>query len=250
MTREQFIKERIKKGHSGREILRRLRKAGYSIDNNIFWDLVRKYKKSDEVLEEVIRELVKDGTSGRQIGEELRRKRKLELSDDKLYKLISKHRKYVCIRDNILEYPERDIEFGIGYYPLPKKKIEELAKNRFFGFYSICEEFIANIYIGQNKEEELTFGKLKYLYHLILTKTVKLKLREGCCEGGTELENFTLQLAFKYDEDYVFDERGLCKKLLYDILQILHDKNCIEEDEEALEGWVKHLRRYKREVED
>ena len=250
MTREQFIKEGVKKGYSGREILRKLREAKYSIDNNIFWDLVRKYKKSDEVLEEVIKELVKDGISGRQIGEELRRKRKLELSDDKLYKLISKHRKYVCIKDNIIDFPERDIEFEILNYPLAKKKIEELAENRFFGVYSTCEVFVADIYIGKNREEELTFGKLKHLYHLILVKTIKLKLREDCCEGGTELESFTLQLAMLYESDYVFDNRNLCKKFLYDILEILHNKNCIEEDEERLREWLRYLKNYLKEVEE
>ena len=250
MTREQFIKEMVKQGYSGSEILKKLRKEGYSIGDKKFYNLVREYRKSDAVMEEAIKELVKDSFSGRQIGEELRDRRKFELSNEKLYKLISKHRKYVCIRDNILEYPERDLEFGIANYPLPKKKIEELTENRFFGIYSTCEEFIANINIGQNREEELTFNKLKYLYHLILTKTVKLKLREGCCEGGTELESFTLQLVYKYDEDYVFDERGLCKKFLYDILEILHNKNCIEEDEERLEKWLRYLRKYKREVEE
>ena len=249
MTREQFIKERVKKGYSGRKILKELRKAGYSIGNDKFFELVRKYRKSDKIIEEVIKELLREGYSGRQIGEELRDERKFELSNDKLYKLINRHRKYVCIKDNILDYPERDIEFGIGNYPLPKSKIMELTENRFFGVYSTCEKFMIGIYIGQNREEELTFSKLKYLYHLILTKTIKLKLREGCCEEGTELENFTLQLIWKYENDYVFDERELCKKFLYDILQILHDKNCIE-DEEVLEEWLKYLEKYKREVEE
>ena len=249
MTREQFIKERVKKGYSGRKILKELRQVGYSIGNDKFFELVRKYRKSDEVIEEVIKELVGKGYSGRQIGEELRDERKFELSNKKLYKLINKHRMFVCVKDNILEYPERDLEFGIGYYPLPKSKIIELAENRFFGIYSTCEEFIANIYIGQNREEELSFSKLKYLYHLILTKTIKLKLREGCCEEGTELENFTLQLIWKYDNEYVFDERDLCKKFLYDILEILHNKICIE-DEEVLQEWIRYLKKYKREVEE
>ena len=249
MMREQFIKEGVKQGLSGSEILKRLRKAGYSIGDKKFYDLVREYRKSDEIMEEIIKELLKEGYSGRRIGDELRDKRKFELSNEKLYKLVNKHRRYVCIRDNIIDYLEQNIEFGIGHYPFPKSKIEELAEHRFFGIYSTCEEFIVNIYIGQNREEELNFSKLKYLYHLILTKTIRLKLREGCCEGGTELENFTLQLIWKYENDYVFDERGQCIKLLYEILEILHNKNCTE-DEEAFEEWIKYLEEYKREVEE
>jgi len=248
MTREEFIKHMVKEGHSGRTILKELREIGYSIGNDKFYELVREYRKSEQVKEEVIKEYVRLGLSGREIGERLRQK-EFAISNDKLYGMINKHRRYICIKDNILEYPERDLEFGIGYYSLPKSKIKELAENRFFGIYSICEEFIANIYIGQNREEELAFSKLKYLYHLILTKTIKLKLREGCCEEGTELENFTLQLAWKYDNEYVFDERNLCKKFLYDILEILHDKNCLE-DEEVLEEWLKYLEKYKREAEE
>ena len=250
MTREQFIKEGVKQGLSGSEILRRLRKAGYSIGDKKFYDLVREYRRSDAVMEEVIRELVKDGLSGRQIGEELRGKRKLELSNERLYKLVNKYRRYVCVRDNIIDYPFSGKEYGIGDYPFSKSKIKELTEHRFFGVYSICESFVVDIYIGNNREEELTFSKLKYLYHILLTKTNKLKLREGCCEGGTELENFTLQLAMRYEDDYVYDERDLCKKFLYDILEVLHNKICVEDDEEALERWFKYLVNYIRETEE
>ena len=250
LKRDQFIREMVKKGYSGREILRRLRQAGYSIGNDKFFELVRKYRKSDELMEEVIRELVKEGYSVRQIGDELRDKRKFELSNEKLYRLINKHRRFVCVRDNIINLVEKGKEFGIGNYPGTKRDIEELVKHRYFGVYSVCETFEVEIYIGQNREEELTFSKLKNLYHIILTKVAELKLREGCCEGGTELENFTLQLAFKYDEENVFDERDLCKKFLYDILEILHNKNCVKDDKEGLERWFKYLTYYiKKTVE-
>ena len=79
---------------------------------------------------------------------------------------------------------------------------------------------------------------------------MRLKLREGCCEGGTEIENFTLQLAMRYEDDYVYDERDLCKKFLYDILEILYNKNCVEDDEEALERWIEYLENYIRETEE
>jgi hypothetical protein len=250
MSREQFIKERVKKGYSGRKILRELRKAKYSIGNDKFWELMRKYRKSDEIMEEVIKELLGKGYSGRQIGDELRDKRKFELSNDRLYKLIRKHRRFVCVKDNILDLVERHRELGLGNYPLTKKDILELTEHCFFGVYSECETFRVIIYIGQSREEELTFSKLKYLYHLILTKVPKLKLREGCCEGGTELENFTLQLAFRYDDEYVFDERDLCKKLLYDILEILSDKTCREGDEEGVERWFKYLENYIKKTEE
>ena len=250
MTREQIIKEMVKQGYSGSEILKKLRKEGYSIGDKKFYNLVREYRKSDAVMEEAIKELVKDSFSGRQIGEELRDRRKFELSNEKLYKLISKYRRYVCVRDNIVDYSYRGEEYGISDYPFPKSKIEELTENRFFGVYSICEDFEVGIYIGSNREEELTFSKLKFLYHIILTKTKKLKLREGCCEGGTEIENFTLQLAMQYDSDYVFDERDLCKKFLYNILEILYNKNCVKDDEEALERWIEYLESYIRETRE
>ena len=249
MTREEYIKFLVKQGYSGREILRQLRGAGFRIGNDKLYRLVREYRESDEVKEELVRDLTKQRFSVRQIGD-IVRSRQFRISNDKLYEFIKKYRKYICVKDNILKLVERRKEFGIGNYPWSSRDILELTEHKFFGVYSECEEFEVKIYIGQNREEELTFSKLKFLYHLILTKVLKLKLREGCCEGGTELENFTLQLAFKYDRDYVFDERDLCKKMLYDILEILSDKTCREDDEEGLERWIEYLHNYVKKTEE
>ena len=245
--RERLIKELVKKGYSKKKIGREIRAAGFKISDKKLRQMIDKFRVSDEVKEEIIKELVKERKSIENIGIELR-KRGFRISDEKLRKLVWKHRKFVCVKNNEIFYPFRNKDFGIIEYPFKPSEIHKLLEKRFFGVYSICDEFIVEFYIGNNEEEILSLPKLCFLYHIILTETKKLKLREGCCEGGTELERFTLQLLSKYESESVYMRD--CEWFLNKVLQILEEKGCSKEDEEALEKWIEYLEEYLRETEE
>ena len=89
MTREEFIRHMVKEGHSGRTILKELRDIGYSIGDKYFYKLLREYRKSDQVVEELVREYIKLGLSARKIHERLKLKKFL-VTDGKMNDIINK----------------------------------------------------------------------------------------------------------------------------------------------------------------
>ena len=90
MTREEFIRHMVKEGHSGRTILKELRNIGYRISDKYFYKLLREYRKSEQVVEELVKEYIKLGLSAREIHERLKLRNFL-ISDEKMIDIIKQN---------------------------------------------------------------------------------------------------------------------------------------------------------------